>query len=64
MTEDLRKKGGRPRAIEPGSKVSTWLPAREHDRLIQEAARRGASVSEVLRAAIRRGFVTTKLPGR
>jgi len=43
------RKGGRPIAREPGSRVMTWLPASEHDRLIREAERRDESVSGLVR---------------
>lgn len=47
---DGRRPRGRPRAIEPGSTVSVWLPASYHDRLIQLAAlREDKSVSALVR---------------
>jgi hypothetical protein len=53
----LPRKGGRPPAREPGSSVSTWLPTREHDRLIREALRRDESLSALVRRILtsRRG---------
>lgn len=46
------KKRGRPRVREPRSSVSTWIPARHHDRLIRLANRRGESVSATVRQVI------------
>jgi hypothetical protein len=43
------RKRGRPRSAEPGSAVTTWLPASEHDRLVKLAQHRGESVSSVVR---------------
>lgn len=40
---------GRPRASEPHTAVSTWLPASEHDRLIRRANREGLSLSSLVR---------------
>jgi hypothetical protein len=61
--EPIRRGRGRPRGSrvrEPRSSVSTWLPARHHDRLIRMANRRGASVSatvrDVLILTLRGGF--------
>jgi hypothetical protein len=44
-----RRKGGRPRSGEPKTSVSTWIPAREHDRLIRLAHQRDQSVSQTVR---------------
>lgn len=38
-------RGGRPRTLEQKSSVSTWIPARIHDRLIAVANKREMSVS-------------------
>lgn len=46
---DDAPKRGRPRAPEPGSTVSTWVPSTTHDRLIEIANRRGESVSSLVR---------------
>ncbi len=43
---------GRPRAIMPRTSVSTWLPERTADRLIQIANRNGVSVSSVVRQIV------------
>lgn len=40
---------GRPPAEEPGSAVTTWLPASAHDRLIQLAKREEQSISATVR---------------
>lgn len=39
------RRRGRPRALEAGSSVSTWLTVADHDRLIKLAETRGESVS-------------------
>lgn len=44
---------GRPKHEEPGSSVSTWLRASDHDRLIQIAKARDQSVSSLLRQFVR-----------
>lgn len=36
---------GRPRAPEPGSSVSTWIPVSYHDRLVKVANLHDMSVS-------------------
>lgn len=46
------KPKGRPRVEESGSRVSTWLPTRCHDQLIQMATRREVSVSAFVRQII------------
>jgi hypothetical protein len=40
---------GRPRNIEPGSTISTWVSASEHDRLLRLAQRREESLSATVR---------------
>jgi hypothetical protein len=40
---------GRPRVVEPHSSVSTWLPSRYHDRLIQLANQKDVKVSALVR---------------
>jgi hypothetical protein len=47
-----KRRGGRPKAIEPRSSVSTWIAAKHHDELVQIAERQGVSVSAVVRYAI------------
>ncbi len=49
---------GRPRSVEPGSRVTTWLPASDHDRLVKLAELRGESVSSTVRLLLQ-----TKWPG-
>jgi hypothetical protein len=48
-----RRKPGRPRANEPRTSVSTWIPAGEHDRLIQLANQREQTVSQTVRQILR-----------
>lgn len=48
-----RRRPGRPRSEEPKTSVSTWIPAREHDRLIRLANQREQSVSETVRQLLR-----------
>jgi hypothetical protein len=54
----MTRKGGRPRARVPGSRVCAWLTVHEHDRLIAIALQRRQSVSslvkELLRPVLRR----------
>ena len=54
MSEDPKpsRPRGRPRVDEPRANVSTWLPAREHDRLIALARDRGISVSRTIRTLV------------
>jgi hypothetical protein len=47
------RRPGRPRKAEPGSAVMTWIPASEHDRLIQLAKMRGESVSTTVRLLLK-----------
>lgn len=46
------RKRGRPRAIEEHSKLSTWVPAAQHDRLIAIARARDVSVSSLVKRAV------------
>lgn len=48
----LVKRRGRPRVEEPRTAVSTWLPVRQHDRLIQLANQNEQSVSDFVRKAL------------
>lgn len=45
---------GRPKADEPKSTVSTWLPTHEHDKLIRLANERDTSVSALVRELLKR----------
>ena len=45
---------GRPPLDEKGSSVSTWLSAREHDRLIRLANEREQTVSALVRQLLTR----------
>lgn len=47
-----RRPRGRPRASEPGSTVSVWLPASYHDRLVKMAANMDESVSTLVRSLL------------
>ena len=40
---------GRPKNDEPGSRVTTWIPSSEHDKIIKLAEDRGESVSSMVR---------------
>lgn len=46
------KRRGRPPVEEPRSTVSTWLPSKYHDQLIELAKRREVSVSAYVRSVI------------
>lgn len=48
MTEP-KNKGGRPRAPEPGARLTTWLPAREFERIRHISKGTGLSMSLVVR---------------
>ena len=43
---------GRPRAVEPGYSVKTWLRESEYDRLIRAAAKRRQPVSALVRSLL------------
>lgn len=49
-------KRGRPRADEPGTSITLWLPEREADRVLRLAHRHGVSASKVVRQ-----LITTRL---
>jgi len=51
-TPPPKRPPGRPRSAVPGSTVSTWVPASDHDKLVALARRRDTSVSEMLRRVI------------
>ncbi len=57
MKPEIPKGRGRPKATEPGSSVSTWLPASYHDRLIRIAQAKDVKVSALVRE-----MLTLKLP--
>lgn len=48
------RKRGRPKAAEPSSRVTFWIPARTHDQIIRQAALRDVSVSEFVRVVMTR----------
>jgi cytidylate kinase len=58
------RRRGRPKSAEPGSTVSTWIPASEHDRLVRIANRHEMSVSEYVGAVLRRDIRTRLEPNR
>jgi hypothetical protein len=47
--EPPKNRGGRPRAVDPGRHVSTYLRNRDYDRLARTALRQGIPMSAVLR---------------
>lgn len=53
-----RRKRGRPRADEPRSTVSTWLPASDHDLIVKMANQREMSISEFVGDVLRREIRT------
>jgi aspartate ammonia-lyase len=55
---DGKNTGGRPRAPEPRTAVSTWLPHSTADRVIRRAAQEGKSVSEVVREVVTEEFAS------
>lgn len=57
--KDERRKAGRPRSQEPKSTVSTWISAREHDRLIRLANEREQTVSKTVLQIIRERLSST-----
>jgi hypothetical protein len=52
MTSSSSKRG-RPKADEPGSSVSTWLRAGEHDQLIRLARQHERTVSSLVRELLK-----------
>ena len=42
------RRRGRPRASEPGSTLSIWLPSSDHDYYAKLAAQRGESISKTV----------------
>jgi hypothetical protein len=55
-TVDVPHGPGRPRTVctpsESGSTVTTYLPSREHDRLVQLAQQSGQSLSATIRSLL------------
>ena len=51
--KDASSSRGRPRSPEPSATVSCWLPASEHDKLIDLAKKSESSVSQVVRRILR-----------
>jgi hypothetical protein len=54
VTEEERRRRGRPKLEEPGGPVSTWLRNGDHDRLIALARREQKSVSAFVRDLVKR----------
>jgi hypothetical protein len=46
-------RGGRPKAAEPGLRVSTWIKTTEYDRLVKRANAGERSVSSLVRLFIK-----------
>jgi hypothetical protein len=54
VTEPAKPRGpGRPKASEPGSRVTTWLSETEHDQMVSRAKVAGTSVSALVRIALK-----------
>jgi hypothetical protein len=53
MASEPPPKRGRPRT-DPGSRLSTWVRADEHDRLIKLAKTRDTTVSALVRHLLQR----------
>jgi hypothetical protein len=53
---------GRPRAEEPGSTLSIWLPASDHDYYAKLAAKRGESISSTVRLLLQTKFKNSAEP--
>jgi hypothetical protein len=47
-----RGPGGRPNAPEPGTRLSTWVPASYHNQLARVARERDQTVSSLVRQLI------------
>lgn len=52
--QDKPKRRGRPKADEPGIRISTWVPESEFDSLAKYARRHDRSLSALLREALKR----------
>lgn len=57
------RRGGRPKAAEPGHAVSSWVPERHADELMKLALHNGVSVSEFVKNLIVRE-VSRRRPSR
>lgn len=55
MSDD-RRKPGRPKAEEPKTLVSAWVPTADADRLIQMAQDKEQSVSRTMGQILRQSF--------
>lgn len=51
-----KRRIGRPKAAEPRSSVSAWIPVAQHDQLVKLATQRGVSVSQVVNALVSVGL--------
>lgn len=46
---DPPNRGGRPRAADPGTTVTTWVRSADYDRLLRLAKARDQSISSLVR---------------
>ena len=61
MTAEQEKRlRGRPRSDEPGSSVSAWLRAGDHDRLIALAKQEQKTISALVRELVTRRIFQQK----
>lgn len=51
---------GRPRSSEPGSTLSIWIPASDHDYYAKLAAARGESISKTVGLLLKTRFSLQK----
>ena len=58
--EPTPRKRGRPRATEPGSPLTVWLPQRTHDRLCTVARKTDQSVSSIARRLLTRAVTAER----
>lgn len=54
------RRRGRPPGPEPGSRITAWVPAQIHDRLIETARRKEVSVSTLIRQLVSAGILVTR----
>lgn len=50
---DAPNPGGRPKADEPGTSLTTWVPLSEYDRLCRMANHRGETLSSLVRQMLK-----------
>jgi hypothetical protein len=51
--DDRPSHGGRPKAVEPGTSLTTWVPVSEYARLCRLATMRGETLSATVRAILK-----------